>query len=111
MSPFLSVKDLDMNNEELKKLLNEVETKYSEIIWLSRRNENDFSDPDKGPKMQRIMDENPDEIEDFIIANEAMAQWNHGFFTGMLAGMRFIQTAMKHNAETAYEMFPDIETD
>ena len=101
-----------MKNEITKILiLNEaakMESKYCDLVWLARKSSK--HDHIKGvlESKKRIAALYPNETIGLI--DELAGDWNHGFNSGMLAGMRYILDIGNNGLEEAIEFFPDLNT-
>jgi len=87
--------------KEIKLALEEMMRKYRSLVWFAR------SDPDNETiqPQQKIVEELfPEEITRL---KNGDSNWEHGFNSGMLAGIRF---ALSKNLEKANQFFPDLDT-
>ena len=90
-------------------ILNEVqklESKYCDLVWYARSSPK--HDHIKGvlENRKRIEESYPSEVESFLDGPD----WQHGFNSGMLAGMRYILDLFDNNKEEADEYFPMLDT-
>ena len=114
----------------------EMENKYFDLVWYARKTPNyDKEYWDKKPAeiregafkaMEEVEKKYPREVE---LLNKktkySSPDWEHGFNSGVLAAMRFVQTAFDNSTETceetgeelcfggvenAFETFPQLDT-
>ena len=102
-----------------KQIENEVirmEEKYFDLVWFARRSEEAMlilSDNGVGPnhiaveQVKRIASLFPKETQKLM---QAQDNWDHGFNSGMLAGMRYVITLIEDGQEIAEEEFPFLDT-
>ena len=90
--------------DEVKNL----ERKYFDLVWYARSSSKD--DHIKGIKVKRkrIEELYPDEVKNLIKRNNR--SWEHGFNSGMLAGMRYVLSLAVYGKEDAEEDFPFLDT-
>jgi hypothetical protein len=94
-----------------KEIIDEVknlERKYFDLVWYARSSpQNDHL---KGSKVnrKRIEEFYPEEVKDLIKGNSR--SWEHGFNSGMLAGMRYVLSMAAYGKEDAEENFPFLDT-
>lgn len=86
--------DLPIRWKETEKILNDLETKYCNLVWWAR------SDRDKLLREEiyegiiaqlKIEKEHPKEINDLM---NDYTNWTHGFNSGMLAALRLVTGLM-----------------
>jgi len=86
---------------EIKLALEIMMKKYRSLVWLAR------SDPDNEkiqPEIKEVEEQFPEETTRL---KNGDSNWEHGFNSGMLAGMRF---ALSKNLKRANEDFPALDT-
>jgi hypothetical protein len=95
-----------MNIKKLITILQQKEEKYFSLVWYGRTN------PDNLPKeIQKHRREIEEKYLDEIIALwECKDNWQHGFNSGMLAGIRYILDVACDRQEEAEEEFPFLDT-
>ncbi len=96
-----------MTKKEIFELVSEKENKYFELVWYSR------ADPKSKNKVvkehiARIQKKYPYETDQ--LADEDISDWQHGFHSGLLAGLRYVLTLNHTGRELADEEFPDLDT-
>lgn len=100
---------------QLMTLLQQKEEKYYLLVWSSRcRVFSEYSQslpPEVAErqieKMRQIFAMYPEEMAD-LQSDDGL--WDHGFNSGMLAGMRYAIEALDGNANLAEGVFPDLDT-
>jgi hypothetical protein len=94
-----------------QEIIDEVKTlerKYFELVWYARSSPK--NDHIKGSKVnrKRIEELYPDEVKNLIKRNNQ--NWDHGFNSGMLAGMRYVLSMAVYGKEDAEADFPFLDT-
>ncbi len=98
---FVITPDLELQIELL-------EQKYESLVWFARKTSKDIEIPGVAKAMQSIAEEHTDEVLSLI--NQDFGSWQHGFNSGMLAALRFIQTSIYEDLGQAYKGFPNLGT-
>lgn len=102
--------------KEIERILIKMEEKYSSIVWFTRRSEDNLLVlTEEGveenklifDKMDKIQSLYPTEISDLL---EDEDNWEHGFNSGMLAGIRYVLTLMEMGEDQAEEWFPELDS-
>ena len=93
-------------NKQTRQYLNELETKYFELVWMMR------NITSKKPKLLREIEEKyPKEVSDLM---SDASGFEHGFNSGCLAVLRFVLTAIDKSKfgglEQAKNGFPSLDT-
>jgi hypothetical protein len=99
---------INMKKKDILYEVKNLERKYFELVWYARSSlKNDHI---KGSKVnrKRIEESYPEEVKDLIIGNNR--SWEHGFNSGMLAGMRYVLSMAAYGKEDAEENFPFLDT-
>lgn len=102
-----------MKKKEILENIIELEDKYFDLVWYARKSPNDYDTiPKVKENVDRIEKLYPTETQDL---SSDTGDWEHGFNSGMLAGMRYIMTLYrsinKHGGkEVADEEFPFLDT-
>jgi hypothetical protein len=101
-----------MKKKEILENIIELEDKYFDLVWYARKTEEDYNTiPKAKENMDRIQNQYPDEVAS-LYADDS--NWEHGFNSGMLAGMRYIMTLFETGPlggkEMADEEFPFLDT-
>jgi hypothetical protein len=89
--------------EEIQKM----EEKYSRLVWYARKTPENYRIAAVKESMTEIQKLYSEEVEQLTSDN---SDWFHGFNSGMLAAMRFIQSMEQENIETAKENFPELDS-
>lgn len=92
--------------KEVELALADMAGKYGTLVWYAR------FDPDsqiKGVLIAQMQCEKdyPDEVEALV---ECEDNWQHGFNSGMLAGVRYALTCFELGIDQANEWFPELDT-
>jgi hypothetical protein len=95
-----------MNIKKLITILQEKEEKYFSLVWYAKRNPNDL--PKEIQKHRREIEEIY--LDEIIAFWECEDNWQHGFNSGMLAGIRYILDVACDRQEEAEEEFPFLDT-
>jgi hypothetical protein len=96
-----------MKKIEIFNCVDELVGKYLDLVWLARTHP-DIPDQLAQKNIERILREHPDEVNAYIESENR--DWQHGFNSGMLAGMRYVATLFYEDKETADEEFPFLDT-
>jgi len=96
-----------MKKIEIKNQVQALESKYSDLVWYARSSPK--NDHIKGvlENRKRIEESYPKEVNQLL---HGETDWEHGFNSGMLAGMRYIVDLFENNKETADELFPFLDS-
>jgi len=101
----------------MKVTVTEFLDKYTDLLWYCRsvaRSDKDWKNTpkeiqDKAYNNQIKLEQlYPEEIQ-YLVSTES-SDYYEGFYSGIVAGMRFVLTANECGLETAYEEFPDLDT-
>ena len=97
-----------IKKQEIIDEVKNLERKYFDLVWYARSSSKD--DHIKGIKVKRKRVEElyPDEVKNLIQGNNR--SWEHGFNSGMLAGMRYILSMVAYGKEDAEGDFPFLDT-
>jgi len=90
--------------KETKSLLTDLEQKYFELVWYARSSSQE--DEIKQAR-RRVKAKYQKEVHELCSCTD---NWVHGYNSGMLAGIRLIQTAMSEGLTEAMEEFPLLDT-
>lgn len=77
-------------------------------MWYARSSSKDDHIKEIKVKRKRIEELYPDEVKDLIKGNNR--SWEHGFNSGMLAGMRYVLSMAAYGKEDAEADFPFLDT-
>ena len=102
-----SIRLINMKKIDIIDEVKNLERKYFELVWYARSPKNDHI---KGSKVnrKRIEELYPEEVKNLIKSNSQ--NWDHGFNSGMLAGMRYVLSMAVYGKEDAEENFPFLDT-
>jgi len=93
-----------MNNNLEQKL-----QKYEDLVKYARVQPEHLEFPLVQELLERVSQNYKEEIEALSIIGES-GSWEHGFNSGCLAILRYLQTAEEFGIETAEEEFPMLDT-
>jgi hypothetical protein len=102
--------------KEIGELVSQMEEKYFDLVWFARRSEDallvlteEGVEPHKEAHaaVRKIVSLYPADIQELMQDED---NWQHGFNSGMLAGMRYVLTLMTDGEEVAAEEFPFLDT-
>ena len=101
-----------MKKKEILENVIELEDKYFDLVWYARKTLEDYNTiPKVKENVDRIEEMYPIETKNLINDD---GNWEHGFNSGMLAGMRYIMTLFETGPlggkEMADEEFPFLDT-
>ncbi len=103
--------------KEIKELVSTMEEKYFRLVWFARRSEESLLIlSEDGIKENGIALHNFREVQTLYpkettnLMSQEHGDWEHGFNSGMLAGMRYVLTLMEEGKEQAEEEFPFLDT-
>jgi hypothetical protein len=85
----------------------EMESKYFDLVWYARSSPQNDHIEGVLENRKRIEESYPTEVNHLI---HGEGDWEHGFNSGMLAGMRYVMEAMTYGVQSADESFPFLDT-
>ena len=88
-----------MNTSELMK-------KYSDLVWLARKSNEDFENPIIKLQIDIVCNKYPEESQQLLYGEDS--SWEHGFNSGMLACLRLVSCARIYPEKM--EEFPFLDT-
>lgn len=97
-----------MKKQEIIDNVLELQNKYNDLVWFARSSPDNYHIKGVKENIERITKEYPPETNALI--NGRNTDWEHGFNSGMLAGMRYLLDMIEMNKETADEFFPNLDT-
>ena len=113
----MTTKTFAKMNIETQQTLDIMQTKYEQLIWYARKAPSDHPSyweavPQEIKEgalnaMSMVEEYYPDECDQ--LSSES-GDFHHGFNSGALAVLRFIETAMSEGITAAHESFPDLDT-
>jgi hypothetical protein len=83
------------------------ETKYNDLVWYVRSKSEHNKIPGVKENKERIESEYAEEIEKL---KSEFGDWEHGFNSGVLAGVRYALALLEYGVEDAIGTFPDLDT-
>jgi len=97
-----------MTKNEIIAEVQKFESKYCDLVWLVRSSPK--NDHIKGvvENRKRITELYSEEVKELL--DEDAGEWNHGFNSGMLAGMRFILDLANYGIKDANDNFPFLDS-
>ncbi len=72
------------------RILHEKHEKYLDLVWLARKQPEDRKDKIINAVIKRVEYSYPKEVADLSSVEEG--DWHHGFNSGMLAALRYVET-------------------
>ena len=97
-----------MKTQEIINEVEKLETKYFDLVWYARSSPEHEGIPKVLENKERIENLHSSEIKS--LTEGFHPNWEHGFNSGMLAGMRYILDMIGEGKETADEYFPMLDT-
>ena len=97
-----------MKKQEIIDEVVEIESKYFDLVWYARSRPEHEEIPKVLENRQRIEAQYPSEIKSLTQGRNP--DWEHGFNSGMLAGMRYILDMVDMGKDFADEAFPFLDT-
>ena len=95
--------------EELIESMEYLESKYQDLVWYARKsNRMRKENPKTRAAMLKVERKYPEEITN--LTTFETGDWEHGFNSGMLAGMRYLITQMEEGKEIADKEFPELDS-
>lgn len=97
-----------MKKHEIITAVAEKENKYHDFVAYARKSQEDYNTyPAVKELTDRLEREFPYEIQELIGKG---GDWEHGFNSGMLAGMRYVLSLYDMGKEQAEKEFPFLDT-
>jgi hypothetical protein len=97
-----------MTNEQILEEVIKLQDKYCDLVWYARSRPEHEEIPKVLENKQRIETQYPSEIKSLIEGSHP--DWEHGFNSGMLAGMRYILDVIHEGKEVAEGFFPSLDS-
>ena len=114
----MTTKTFAKMNIETQQTLDILQQKYERLVWYARKAPSDNQSYWEGVPadikegalngMSQVEEFFPGECES--LQDPESGDWSHGFNSGALAVLRFIETAMSEGINEAHESFPDLDT-
>lgn len=108
---------MKLTTDDILQLAATKSDKYFDLVWYARSAPADSEYWDKVPasikrgalnSQARVEEMFPDETDKLSCAN--CGDWEHGFNSGMLAGLRYVMSAIEDGPEHAEEEFPELDS-
>ena len=96
-----------MNKKELLENLQQTRDKYVDLLWYARSGPENETIKGVKENKERIEGLYPYEVKELHSEN---SDWQHGFHSGMVAGLRYISTMDELGVEQAKEEFPELDS-
>jgi len=96
-----------MKRQELFENIQQKEDKYFDLVWYARSKPEHINIKGVKENIERIETLYPNEVKEL---QSERGDWQHGFHSGMLAGMRYILTMNDMGKEQADDEFPMLDT-
>ncbi len=89
--------------------LSDLENKYESLVWYARKTDKQINSiPEVKQHVLEIQNLYPNECMELNV--QELSDWSHGFNSGMLACVRYIQDYVDEGKEFADENFPSLHT-
>jgi hypothetical protein len=85
-----------------------MENKYFDLVWIARKQPDDYFNPNIKKPMDEVAKKYPKEVKEIFIGEDP--DWNHGFNSGCLAAFRLILSMSEYGVEEAFDEFPFLDT-
>jgi hypothetical protein len=112
----LKLKKMKSTKKQIEDAILQMEEKYFDLVWFARRSEDALlilteegvvPHKEAHAAVHRIASLYPEDVQELMQDED---NWQHGFNSGMLAGMRYILTVFHDGQETAADEFPFLDT-
>jgi hypothetical protein len=97
-----------MIKKEIIQTVVEMNEKYTDLVWLARTSPDNYDIEGVRKNIERIEKTYPKEVE--LLINGDNPNWEHGFNSGILAGMRYIMDMIDENKDFADSLFPNLDS-
>jgi hypothetical protein len=97
-----------MRKKEISETVENLSEKYYDLVWVARTSPENFKIKGVKDRVESIKKKYPMEIEQLLSSENP--EWEHGFNSGMLAGMRYVMELFHGDKETADLEFPFLDT-
>ena len=111
---------MTLSKTETNHPLAHLENKYFDLVWYARKGDYDDLEYWAGvpqdirkaayKKMMDIEKAYPDEAAQLSDPDPKQGNWAHGFNSGILAALRYVETLEREGIEQAAAEFPDLGT-
>lgn len=85
--------------------------KYFDLVWYARKDVVKLLEEERYETLatiKKIEEKYPQETKE--LNNPELADWSHGFNSGMLASARLYLSMIEYNVEQALEDFPELDS-
>ncbi len=96
-----------MNKKQLLETILQKQDKYARLLWYARSKKDDESIKGVKEHKKEIETLYPNEVKELQSEN---GEWQHGFHSGLVAGLRYITTMDEMGKEQADEEFPMLDS-
>ena len=87
--------------------LNGKQEMYNDLVWYARIKLENIDVAGVKENKERIKESYPEEIKNLM---GEFGSWEHGFNSGVLAGLRYASTLLEFGIEDAEGEFPDMDS-
>jgi hypothetical protein len=94
-------------DDRVIKAIQKMEKKYWDLVWLARKRPEDYLRQDILRSIKQVEFLYEDEVKE--LGGED-GDWQHGFHSGVLAGLRYVLAISDFGIEQAEEEFPFLDT-
>jgi len=94
-------------DDRVIKAIQKMEKKYWDLVWLARKRPEDYLRQDILRSIKQVEFLYEDEVRE--LGGED-GDWQHGFHSGVLAGLRYVLAISDFGIEQAEEEFPFLDT-
>lgn len=96
-----------MNKKQLLENIIEKHDKYGDLLWYARSKPENINIKGVKENIERIEKLYPNEVKEL---QSERGDWQHGFHSGMVAGLRYILTMDDLGKEEADDEFPMLDS-
>jgi len=97
---------IEIDDRVIKAIL-KMEKKYCDLVWLARKRPEDYLRQDILRSIKQVEFLYEDEVKEL---GGEHGDWQHGFHSGVLAGLRYVLAISDFGIEQAEEDFPCLDT-
>ena len=94
-------------DDRIIKAIQKMEKKYFDLVWLARKRPEDYLRQDILRSIKQVEFLYEDEVKEL---GGEHGDWQHGFHSGVLAGLRYVLAISDFGIEQAEEEFPFLDT-
>ena len=96
-----------MKKKEILSKLDQLENMYLDLLWYARVNPDNLSKDGVQKRMKEVEEMYPEEVRQL---KSPEGNWVHGFNSGAIAMIRYIQTLYHEGEEQANREFPMLDS-